>query len=195
MSDKSQEMLTEAAQALDDGHIDQAIALYRGIVQTGGPDALSATFGLAVCVARRKQWEEAESLLTEVIANSPEFAIAHAYLGAVQLSLGNIEEAEESSLIALRLAPGNAVVRVKYAEMLLRLGRSTEAVEELQKAGALGSSDKTLTGYIRQLNLATKKDLKHAIVRTTPSLGMVWQQLRSLFTPEKRATSTSNARF
>ena len=39
--------LTQAAKFLDDGHIDQALAVYHALIAMGGEDKMSALFGVA----------------------------------------------------------------------------------------------------------------------------------------------------
>ena len=65
--------LAQAATFLDDGHIDQALTVYHALIATGGEEKMTALFGVASCYARRKQWEEAEEVLNQIIQQIPTF--------------------------------------------------------------------------------------------------------------------------
>ena len=171
--------LAAAAAALDEGHIDKAIAIYRPLVAHGGGDEWSALVGLAVSHARRKEWSEAEDCLLRVLKHVPDAGQVCAYLASVRLELGRIDEAQADMAAALEMAPGSAIVRLKHAEMLLRLGALQEAYTELQRAAKLNPSDATTLEYIRGLLVTTKKALSQSIDHRGASPAEFWRALKA----------------
>jgi predicted Zn-dependent protease len=173
--------LAAAAEALDEGHIDKAIALYRPLVTQGGGDELSALVGLAVSHARRKEWENAEDCLLRVARRVPNSGQVRVYLAAVRLELGRVADAQADMDAALEMAPGSAIVRLKHAEMLLRLGLLQDAYTELQRAAKLHPPDATTLEYIRGLLVTTKKALSQSIDRRGASPAEFWRALVARF--------------
>ncbi|MGZ3598990.1 MAG: tetratricopeptide repeat protein [Ktedonobacterales bacterium] len=176
-ADAQPNALAGAALALDEGHIDHALPIYRAIAEHAGIEQAPALLGLSVCHARRRQWEDAEAALTRLLELSPESGAVYAYLGSVRLELGSIDEARDDFSKALELAPGNAIVRLKYAELLLRLGLLDQAQLELQRAAKLTAPDDTTRDYIRSLLLMVRKEMKRAVVRRSASPLEFWQKL------------------
>lgn len=169
--------LAEASEALEAGQIDHAISIYRALVASDGAARLSAMLGLAVCHARRREWEEAEQAFLALLQRTPDLAVARAYLGMVRFELGRLDEAQDDLKAAIDTAPGNAVVRLKHAEMLLRLGRLHDAYDELQRSARLSPPDKATREYTRTLLLATRKQLAHAVTHTGAAPRQLWHRI------------------
>jgi predicted Zn-dependent protease len=173
--------LAAAAKALDEGHIDKALAIYRPLVSGGGGDELSALVGLAVSHARRKEWSEAEDCLLRVLKRVPDAGQVRAYLASVRLEQGRVDDAQADMDAALEMAPGSALVRLKHAEMLLRLGVLQDAYTELQRAAKLNPPDDATLEYIRGLLVTTKKALSQSIDRRGASPAEFWRALVARF--------------
>ncbi|HKD75324.1 MAG TPA: tetratricopeptide repeat protein [Ktedonobacterales bacterium] len=166
--------LDQAQAALDDGHIDEAIAHYQSVIAGGGPHEASAFFGLASCHARRKQWKDAEDALNQVIERSPEFAVAYAYRGAVRLELAAVDDCLKDLDTAVEMAPNDAVVHVKRAEVFLRLGLLPAAHDEVRQAAKLPAPDVAFRDYMRAFKLGVEKELKRSVPREVPPINWGW---------------------
>ena len=71
----------------------------------------------------------ARALLERAVALDPEYAEAHAILGVVQgMGFWDWRQAEHSFATALRLNPRSAHVRSSWSNVLMQLGRPTEAI-------------------------------------------------------------------
>ncbi len=165
---------TQAAKFLDDGHIDQALAVYHSLIAVGGEDKMSALFGVATCYARRKQWEEAEEVLNQVIQHVPSFAEAFAYRGAVRLDLGRVDESIADLDHAVEIDPTSAVSYLKQAEVYLRLGLVPLAHNAVRTAARLTAPDIATRDYIRTFALTIEKEMKRSIPRYVPPFDLGW---------------------
>lgn len=166
--------LAQAATFLDDGHIDQALTVYHALIATGGEEKMTALFGVASCYARRKQWEEAEEVLNQIIQQIPTFAEAFAYRGAVRLDLGNVDESIADLDHAVAIDPTSAVVYLKQAEVYLRLGLLPLAHSAVRSAARLTAPDIATRDYIRTFALTIEKELKRSIPRYVPPFDLGW---------------------
>ncbi|MBA3825617.1 MAG: tetratricopeptide repeat protein [Ktedonobacterales bacterium] len=166
--------LDQAQAALEDGNIDQAMAYYQDIIAAGGPQKASALFGLASCYARRKEWGEAENALDEVILYAPDFATGYAYRGAVYLELARPDEAMRDLEYAVKLAPKEAIIHVKRAEVFMRLGLIPAAHDAVRRAAKLPAPDVAVRDYIRAFLLGVEKELKRSIPRENPPINWGW---------------------
>jgi len=70
-------------------------------------------------------------------------AFAYTRVGAAQVRKGELEQAEESYLKALELAPNFPTARFNYARLLRKMGRLDEAIEQFRRAAAAGSTRMT----------------------------------------------------
>lgn len=170
---------SEAAAALASGDTDTAVALYREMLTTGSASKPRVRFGLAVCYARRKAWEDAERELTRVIEAAPASAIAFAYRGTVRVELAQVDAGRADLDEALRLEPGNGVVRLKRGESLLRLGMLRDAYAEFQAAARLPAPDDATREYSRALLLATRKALGGVTDGVSLSPLLLWERIRT----------------
>jgi pentatricopeptide repeat protein len=166
--------LAQAEAFLDDGHIDQALAVYHALIAAGGEDKMTALFGVASCYARRKQWEEAEEVLNQVIQQIPTFAEAFAYRGAVRLDLGHVDESIADLDQAVAINPTSAVVYLKQAEVYLRLGLLPLAHTAVRTAARLTAPDIVTRDYIRTFALTIDKEMKRSISRYVPPFDLGW---------------------
>jgi tetratricopeptide (TPR) repeat protein len=166
--------LDQAQSALEDGHIDEAMEYYRSVIAKGDLHEASALLGMASCYARRKQWMDAEKALNQVIEHSPEFAIAYAYRGAVRLELAQVDDCLQDLDMAAEMAPNDAVVHVKRAEVFMRLGLLPAARDEIHLAAKLPAPDVAFRDYVRAFVLGIEKELKRSLPRESPSINWRW---------------------
>jgi tetratricopeptide (TPR) repeat protein len=173
-SDNAVGSLDQAQAALEDGNIDEAMEYYHAIIEKGGPHTGSALFGLASCYARRKQWEDAERTLNLVIELAPEFASAYAYRGAVRLELAQVDDALSDLDRAVKMAPKEAIVHLKQAEVFMRLGLLPAAHDAVRRAAKLPAPDVAVRDYIRAFLIGVQKELKRSLPRETPPIHWGW---------------------
>lgn len=170
-----------------------SVATYRPLLAHGGGDELSALVDRAVSHARRMEWSEAEACLLRVLKRVPDAGQVRAYLASVRLELGHVDEARADIAAALEMAPSNALVRLKQAEMLLRLGLPSQAYTELQHAAKLRQPDAMTFEYIGAL-LATMKNVQPLPVeRRRASLAEFWRGLMARFQSKRPAIARSQA--
>lgn len=177
--------------ALAAGDVDAARTAYRRALDEGTVDVVTGHLGLAICHARRRQWARAATALRDALEHDPECGRAHALFGAVRFEQGDVEPALSELDLAALLAPDDAVVRLKRAEILLRLGRLNEAERECRRAVTLAGADAETRDYARALALGIRRELAGALHRDTPSPALAFSRLsravRSLVGRRSRA--------
>jgi ParB-like chromosome segregation protein Spo0J len=90
-----------------------------------------------VSLIRRGLYREAVDRLEDVLAQSPEHAVAYFYLGRCHNLLGDPVAAEVSIRNAVELRPGNPDYLTELAIVLEKLNRHSEAASCYRRAGAL----------------------------------------------------------
>jgi Flp pilus assembly protein TadD len=102
------------------------------------PDSPKANYNLGYCLASRGGDADAVPYFTSAIRSQPDFADAHVRLA---MSLSRIParapEAVRAYEAALRLVPGDARVHARFGELLANLGRTDEAIAQLETAQRL----------------------------------------------------------
>lgn len=173
------ETLAAARVALAEGRTDDAFTRYRLALERNNDD-LDALLGLAVCHARRKEWEAALAPLNSLCERVPEFAVARAYRGVALFELGAIDQGRADLDAAVDTNPDDVVARVKRAEIELRLGLLPAAEADLRAAARRTAPDDTMREYTRSLLGAVHRQSQHAITRTPFSPVVVARNLASL---------------
>ena len=115
-----------------------AIELYRKAVEADG-QYIAARLRLASLLRFYGHYEEARGVLRKLVALEPstpqeQRAVFDGgyHLGAVELALGNPEEAERILSDALGKMPNHNMAHYARAQALMQLGREREAEQELQ---------------------------------------------------------------
>jgi chemotaxis protein methyltransferase CheR len=98
------------------------------------PDATPATYAQAVRALQNKQYGEAERYLSEVLAEQPDHAPAHALLANIFANLQALPEAYAQLETALRIDPMLADAHYLRAVLFLEEGRATDAQQSLRAA-------------------------------------------------------------
>ncbi|NNM88364.1 MAG: tetratricopeptide repeat protein [Phycisphaerae bacterium] len=119
------------------GDTGAAISAYRRAVACG--DGLPALLGLAVLLAKARNFEEAIAVFRRAIDLKPDCAEACAGLGAALAENGQYDPAVAALRQAIELKPGDAGAQANLGLALRQLGRLTEAIETLCAAIALKS--------------------------------------------------------
>jgi arylsulfatase A-like enzyme/Tfp pilus assembly protein PilF len=133
--------------------------------------------------------EKASALVTEVLAQSPRSADAHALLGRIRSRQEQFESALAEAQQAVALAPNNANHRASYAMIALHQGHTSLAVEQLRAGIALDTNIAALhigllwvkaSGGNLEAAAAHEKralELAPGDVQTLTSIGTLWNQL------------------
>ncbi len=124
-------VLEQAAQALESGDVDNAIALYRAVLGEE-PETPAAFLGLARALLAQDDIAEAKS----VIAQVPAAIARHADIAAAQAAIDLAEQAADAGPIgplteAVARDPADHQARIDLATALYAAGRRQEAIEHL----------------------------------------------------------------
>ena len=131
-SSKLAEQSNRARELMASGQFEQAIPIYRELVQAvPGNAGLITNLGVAYHMAGHEQ--EAVTQLTHALKLDPHNIPAHLYLGYAYLSLGKPEKAVPHLEVALRADPSDPDVRGNLAESLFAVRRFREATVQFEK--------------------------------------------------------------
>lgn len=131
-SSSVRERLEQAVALHQNGQYEQAAALYDGVLETG-PNANA--LHLRGLVDHQTGHPQAAKLrMEQALQLQPEAAVIHANLGAVLLSLDDIQGAEREFRFACQRAPEMAGVWRNLAQLLINQSRLGEAQLILQQA-------------------------------------------------------------
>ena len=125
------EVLTNAREAFRLGELDQAEALYRGVLAEEPADA-TAHHMLGLIAHRRGDLASARESITRSLAAQPDSAHAQQNLGIVQQKLGDAAGAAASYRRALALKRELVTARVNLAALLQQQGQAVEAIKLLR---------------------------------------------------------------
>ncbi|HSR52220.1 MAG TPA: sulfatase-like hydrolase/transferase [Acidobacteriota bacterium] len=103
------------------------------------PDHFLANFNLGVQQALEGDFEKAASRFSQAL-KTKEDADAARMLGLCQIRLSMLDEAEQSLLLALRLAPEDPAVHANLATLYQLQGNAEKALHHQQKARSLANS-------------------------------------------------------
>jgi protein O-GlcNAc transferase len=120
------EVFVRAVALHEQGQLDQAVQLYRVILETDRRH-IGSLNNLAILCFQRGKVEEAVSLIRAVVRLRPDLPVAHNTLGIALRHLGRLDEAEASCREALRLTPDYAEAHNTLGETLMAQGRHAEA--------------------------------------------------------------------
>jgi tetratricopeptide (TPR) repeat protein len=116
----------QAAQALKDGHADQAAALYREAVEAQ-PENANFEYDLALALETIGNPLQERAALEKAIALRPGFAAAENQLGLIEARSGDTAAAEQSFRSSLATVPRFAGALNNLGTLLGQEGRDTEA--------------------------------------------------------------------
>lgn len=138
----------QAAQALKDGHADQAVALYREAVEAQ-PQNASFEFDLAQALVRTgdpRDLAEERAALEKAIQLKPGFAAAENQLGYLAAQAGDTAVAEQHFRMALASAPRFAEAANNLGTLLGQEGHDVEA--EACFRSALSANPRSVPAWI-----------------------------------------------
>ena len=158
------------------------IPVLREAVGRDDPNRARYHFMLAVLLESADERRDAEESYRSCIELAPDFAPARANLGQLLFTGGRNREALELMDKATRRFPGDSVLRLQYAEMLLRDGRVGEAERRVRKildSGDAPPQSHYLMGLI-DLQRARYDDARNRLERAVaedPDDLRAWYQL------------------
>ncbi|MGI8553198.1 MAG: tetratricopeptide repeat protein [Dehalococcoidia bacterium] len=184
-------VIAQASALLSRGEVDRVIALLEPHALASEP-ATQATFALGAAYLQRGRYADALPLLVQTVERNPVHAQAQSYLGMAFLHTYQPAEARAALAEALRLAPDDFVVNLKYGEMLLRLGYYWESIPPLERALAAPSTDGNSLEFARRLLLHARQKAPNTFTRPAHPFPPLPAWLRRS-TGRKAATEPSEA--
>jgi tetratricopeptide (TPR) repeat protein len=103
-------------------------------LSTKGKVNVESRIGLAMVMAARRQFAEAEALLKETLALHPTYSGTYLFLGKLYKDAGELKKAEEAWMQGLRLDPGSSHMYVGLGVLYLEQEKLAQAKEQFQKA-------------------------------------------------------------
>jgi tetratricopeptide (TPR) repeat protein len=145
------------------GKVNDAEGYFERALQAN-PGFTNARYNLANALADQQRWEPAAAEFRKVLAANPADSRARQHLGEVlrlwgyQCSTnGNLEEAAAHLREALQFRPDDAVLHGLVGKVLVRLGRTPEAVPEFESAVRLDPKLETARNDLQAARAQLKK--------------------------------------
>lgn len=114
---------------------DKSIEAYRKALARD-PQHVDARNAMAVVLAQRQQFDQAEALLREAVAAAPGRADLRSNLGYLLFKAGKLDAALAATETALRLEPDNAVAQANRRQAVLAILFAEESARQLAAAAA-----------------------------------------------------------
>jgi tetratricopeptide (TPR) repeat protein len=130
---KSRPKDTELLYYLGRAYRNLSSQVYDELLRTG-PDSARANQVMAESYALSGKLEDAVKKYRRVLEINPNLPGIGSALGDLYVDASDYSKAEEVYREELKLSPGNADLSYKYGAVLLKLGRSSEAIPHLEKA-------------------------------------------------------------
>ncbi len=93
------------------------------------PDDVGFRLQLVRFITAMNQFDRVIPVCREILEREPENASAYVLMGNAFAALGNIGEAAASLEKALAIEPENIALRIRYTDLLIRMGRTDEALD------------------------------------------------------------------
>lgn len=119
----------------------------------------------AEALIKQEEFIPAEKIFIDVISHNPKSVNAYEGLGNMYLQAGQLEQATETLLFALRLSPDDASVNVALAEIALKQDEPKRALPYLKKAIEKRSKNPRYLDYYIDvaLQVGSLKDAREGI--------------------------------
>ncbi len=115
------------------------------------PGNFQAQLGLALLNQKDKHFTEAYDGINSLIEQYPDSAIAYAARGGMEKEKGQLEIAEYDYAKAMQLDSVNIDYAVNHVDLLITLGRTDEAYDDLRRLQALGIKSGQLQNFYARL--------------------------------------------
>ncbi len=124
-----------------------------------------------------ERFRQAEEAATRALALQEDLAEAHALLGNVDFNTGKWAPAEKEFKRAIALAPNNSAYLAGYARFLVAMGRTSQAISEIEKARKLADGSPQMDAAAGEIYYWAQQydkalELIHAAAKTNPSDGI-----------------------
>ncbi len=163
-----EDLLDRGYAALRRGDPEAALRQFQLAVENA-PLRPQARFGMAMACMEQGSSEGAERALRAALEVEPGYAPARAYLGLIFLQRYDVDAAQDELDQALRDAPTNLLVHIKYAEFYYRLGFYHRAVSLLEQGlKRPHGANEHVVALARQLLAQARQKNKGAIIREPP---------------------------
>jgi len=129
-SDGKEFFLAQARlRALVEDKPDDAVAWFRNELRNPGATerALANRYGLAIALQRKLEFDEAETLLRELLDQDPERLAYQLQMASLQVETGRADEALEQLADLNSAFPGNHAITMAYSAALLKDGEAERA--------------------------------------------------------------------
>lgn len=115
---------------------------------------------------KQEEYIPAEKIFIDTISHNPKRVDGYEALGNMYLTSGQLDQARETLLFALRLSPNDASVNVSLAELELKLGEPKKALSFLRKAVEKRPKNPRYLDYYIQtaLEVGALKDAREGIL-------------------------------
>ena len=120
------------------------------------PGNFQAQLGLALLNQKDKHFTEAYDDINSLIEQYPDSAIAYAARGGMEKERGQMETAEYDYAKAMLLDSLNTDYVVNHVDLLITLGKTNEAYEDLRRLQALGIKPGQLQDFYARLRKKKK---------------------------------------
>ncbi len=163
-----EDLLDRGYAALRRGDAEAALRQFQ-LAAESVPQRPQAHFGMAMACMEQGSSEGAERALRAALEFDSCYAPARAYLGLMLLQRYEIDAAQRELDQALRDAPTNLLVHIKYAEFYYRLGFYQRAVSLLEQGlKCPHGANEHIVALARQLLVQARQKDKGAIIRDPP---------------------------
>lgn len=115
------------------------------------PGNFQAQLGLALLNEKDKHYTEAYDGINNLIEQYPDSAVAYAARGGIEKERGMIELAEYDYKQAMERDSGNRDYLINHVDLLIKLGRKSEAMDDLNRLRKLGVTPGELRDFYVRL--------------------------------------------
>ena len=141
-----------AQQSLQSGNADQALAIYRALVEAD-PQDRESRMGVAAALAALQRKEEALAEYEQISADWPDFPFAYIRQGILLEEQGDLAGAITAYQAAVRIAPDNADAHFTLAYAYRRSGQLEQAVAAFEAGLALDPSRESARQALDELSV------------------------------------------
>ena len=127
----------------------------QGGVHSYSEETIRQRLEAAADLIRQDEYIPAEKIFIDIISHNPKSVQGYEALGNMYLANSQLDQARETLMFALRLAPEDASVNVSLAELEMKLGNEKQALPYVQKAIQKRSRNPRYLDYYIEVSLQT----------------------------------------
>jgi len=109
----------------------------------------------AADLIRQEEFIPAEKIFIDIISHNPKSVQGYEALGNMYLASGQLDQAWETLMFALRISPDDASVNMSLAEIEIRRGNAKQALPYVQKAIEKRPKNPRYLDYYIEISLQT----------------------------------------